>query len=299
MHFDPSDDVGPTLGLETLARRADAEAASREQLPQGTGIGRYMILHRVGAGGGGMVYAAYDPELHRRVAIQAPPRGGRRRRRQQVGQQRGNLVAGPEADVRAVTPLEGGAGDGPALSSHVVSVYDVGLHGDQVFLAMELVNGGSLREWLKTPRERADILRVLLDAGEGLAAAHAAGLIHRDFKPDNVLVGDDGRVRVADFGLAREGTASMPAGAPLAAISNDARSEVAEGAASATSIGTTATPSHFASRPGLGRLAPPHAGRRRHGNTGVHGSGATRRGADGRAHRSVCVRHHGLRSPHR
>ena len=68
---------------------------------------------------------------------------------------------------------------------------------------MELVDGGTLRKWLETPRSRREILQVLTAAGRGLAAAHAAGLVHRDFKPDNVLIGADGRVLVTDFGIVR------------------------------------------------------------------------------------------------
>jgi serine/threonine protein kinase len=88
---------------------------------------------------------------------------------------------------------------------HVVTVYDVGVDGDRVFLVMELVDGTSLAKWLKAGERRTgEIVRAFLDAGEGLAAAHAAGLVHRDFKPDNVLIGRDGRVQVTDFGLALE-----------------------------------------------------------------------------------------------
>ena len=82
-------------------------------------------------------------------------------------------------------------------------VYDAGMVGGQAFVAMEYVQGKTLREWLRGGRTWRQVVDVMLDAGMGLAAAHARGLIHRDFKPDNVLLGDDGRVRVLDFGLAR------------------------------------------------------------------------------------------------
>src|SRR5262249_29067651 len=87
---------------------------------------------------------------------------------------------------------------------NVVSVFDVGVHEDDVFIAMELIDGVTLEEWLKL-EERApeEIVRVLSDAAAGLSAAHRVGMIHRDFKPQNVLIGSDGRVRVTDFGLAR------------------------------------------------------------------------------------------------
>src|SRR5205085_3133038 len=88
---------------------------------------------------------------------------------------------------------------------NVIAVHDVGEWHEHVFIAMELVDGGTLRQWLRrADRSRREILEVFRQAGRGLAAAHAAGLVHRDFKPDNVLVGSDGRVRVTDFGLARD-----------------------------------------------------------------------------------------------
>ena len=95
---------------------------------------------------------------------------------------------------------------------NVLPVYDFGELGDDVFVAMELVEGGTLRTWLSEKRRRwREVLDAFLDAARGLAAAHAVGLIHRDFKPDNVLVGKDGRVRVTDFGLA---SAAAPAALP-------------------------------------------------------------------------------------
>src|SRR5206468_6237223 len=97
-------------------------------------------------------------------------------------------------------------------------VFDVGTFDHRVFLAMEYVDGWTLKEWLKTPRPWRERLAVLKAAGRGLAAAHAAGLVHRDFKPENVLIGKDGRVLVTDFGLARvESVDQTPATARLAA----------------------------------------------------------------------------------
>ncbi|MFY0582603.1 protein kinase domain-containing protein [Cystobacter fuscus] len=95
---------------------------------------------------------------------------------------------------------------------HVLPVYDIGEHGDRVFIALEHVEGSTLRQWLQEAgRPWREVLGVLAQAGEGLAAAHAAGLVHRDFKPDNVLVGRDGRVLVYDFGLACEQGTGSPA----------------------------------------------------------------------------------------
>lgn len=159
-----------------------------ETLVRGAVMGRYMVLERLGSGGMGVVYAAYDPELDRKVAIKLLQAGTPDVERS-GGQMR--LLREAQAMARLSHP-------------NVIAVYDVGTWGERVFVAMELVEGSNLREWLKAaPRGWREIVEVFLAAGRGLAAAHAAGLIHRDFKPDNVLLGQDGRVRVLDFGLAR------------------------------------------------------------------------------------------------
>jgi tetratricopeptide (TPR) repeat protein len=159
-------------------------------------LGRYVILHRLGAGMMGVVYAAYDPQLDRKVAVKVlHPRRG---------------ASGEEARARLVREART-----MARLSHpnVVQVHDVGTvarEGDEddVFLAMEYVEGQDLDAWLEglpsAPQDRwRPILQVFLQAGRGLAAAHAAGVVHRDFKPTNVLVTADGRAKVGDFGLAR------------------------------------------------------------------------------------------------
>jgi eukaryotic-like serine/threonine-protein kinase len=145
-------------------------------------LGRYHLLELVGAGGMGVVWAAWDPELDRRVAIK--------------------LVKATMAAARDRILLEGQA---LAKLSHpnVVPVFDVGVVEEQVYLVMEYVRGKNLRAYCKEPRTVREIVAVYRDAALGLAAAHHAGLIHRDFKPDNAIRGDDGRVRVLDFGLAR------------------------------------------------------------------------------------------------
>ncbi|HEU0034209.1 MAG TPA: serine/threonine-protein kinase [Kofleriaceae bacterium] len=177
-------------GVASERRRRRREAAG-PKLARGESVGRYVILDVLGEGGMGVVYAAYDPELDRKVAIkllQAKPAGG-----SSPGGDQAWLVREAQALARLSHP-------------NVVAVHDVGtLPGDRVFVAIELVEGETLRAWIKRHREpdwRA-VQRVMLEAGRGLAAAHAAGLVHRDFKPENVLVGTDGRVRVMDFGLAR------------------------------------------------------------------------------------------------
>jgi WD40 repeat protein/predicted Ser/Thr protein kinase len=158
------------------------------------------VLRRIGAGGMGVVYAAYDEELDRRVAIKLV-RPGR-----------------DDAEARARTRREAQA---LARLSHpnVVQVYEVGEWAGQVYVAMEFVPGRSLRAWQELrPRGWRELVAMYLQAGRGLAAAHARGLVHRDFKPDNVLVGDDDRPRVVDFGLAHvRGDLSPGTGASAAA----------------------------------------------------------------------------------
>ncbi len=165
------------------ARRAPAEP----RLEPGEVVGRYLILHRVGGGGMGEVYAAWDPDLDRRVALKVVARSAAR---------------DPAAEGRLVREAKA-----MASISHrnVIGVYEVGRVLDRIFIAMEFMDGGTLTSWLSAadrPDWRA-ILDRFLAAGEGLAAAHAVGLIHRDFKPDNVLLGHGDRVVVTDFGLAR------------------------------------------------------------------------------------------------
>ncbi|MBL8627517.1 MAG: serine/threonine protein kinase [Myxococcales bacterium] len=157
--------------------------------------GAYRVDRKLGAGGMGVVYLAQDLRLHRAVAIKIHTRPSERART--------HLMREAAALAQLVHP-------------NVVTVYQVGTLGEQAYVAMEYVPGGTARAWLAAaPRSVAAIVALYLAAGRGLAAAHAAGLVHLDFKPDNVLVADDGRVRVADFGLARgsdDGGAS-PAGA--------------------------------------------------------------------------------------
>ncbi|HEY6179059.1 MAG TPA: protein kinase, partial [Kofleriaceae bacterium] len=170
----------------------DDPAPREPALVAGTRIGRYTILERIGAGGMGVVYAALDPELDRKVAIK--------------------ILRGDGSDARSRTEREARLRDearAMAQLAHpnVVAVFEIDRFHDQVFLVMELVAGQTLAQWLHDkPRNWRAIVEVFVAAGQGLAAAHAAGLVHRDFKPVNVLVGLDGRVRVTDFGLVQDGT---------------------------------------------------------------------------------------------
>jgi serine/threonine protein kinase/tetratricopeptide (TPR) repeat protein len=174
-------------GADTLAESPDPGDTQALQFERGATIERYTVLDKIGAGAMGVVYTAYDPRLDRRVALKVMharpgPRGA-------------EIVARLVREAQALAKLS---------HPNVVAVYDANAIGDLVYLTMELVDGASLARWLKeTRRPNEEILRVFVDAGRGLAAAHQAGIVHRDFKPDNVLVGRDGRVRVVDFGIAR------------------------------------------------------------------------------------------------
>jgi tetratricopeptide (TPR) repeat protein/tRNA A-37 threonylcarbamoyl transferase component Bud32 len=159
-------------------------------LIRGGMIGRYIVLGLLGKGGMGVVYSAYDPELDRKVALKLL-RVVNRKKGEDLDAKRMRLLREAKAIARLSHPS-------------VVVVYDVGTYHDQVFIAMELVDGMTALRWRDTRKPSwKEILRVFIDAGEGIAAAHAADLIHRDFKPDNVMVTREGKVRVMDFGLAR------------------------------------------------------------------------------------------------
>jgi|CXWL01.1.fsa_nt_gi serine/threonine protein kinase len=165
---------------------ADGSPLAGEPMePRARFLGRYLILRELGRGGMGVVYTAYDPELDRKVALKVL------RPDPLFHERQARLQREAQALARLSHP-------------NVIQVYDVGTVGDQVFLAMELVKGENLGVWLEArPRSWPEVVACFVAAGEGLAAAHAAGIVHRDFKPGNVLVGRDGRVRVLDFGIAR------------------------------------------------------------------------------------------------
>jgi tetratricopeptide (TPR) repeat protein len=164
-------------GLQIAQARVAAELFG---IGESGGVGRFQLLNRLGAGGMGVIYAAYDPELERTVAVKLlhVPDGG----------------AGTVAEAKALARLS---------HPNVVPIFDVGYAGEHVYIVMELVLGKTLRHWVAR-RSVHEILKAYRQAGEALVAAHETGLVHRDFKPDNAIMGDDGRVRVVDFGLACE-----------------------------------------------------------------------------------------------
>ncbi len=202
------DDAGCGAAAEALADeddtrtadgdRAECSSSGGRKLPPAEQIGRYRVLSLVGVGGMGQVYSAYDPSLDRRVAIK--------------------LLRPDASPVSAARMAREARALGRISHPNVVTIHEVAEHDGRLAIAMEYVDGETLRQWAlrvpatgSLPRLREG-LDYVLQAGRGLAAAHAQGFVHRDFKPSNVLVGIDGRVRVADFGVVRgDADASMSA----------------------------------------------------------------------------------------
>jgi len=189
------DTCGDCRAVVSVLARASGEPPDGPILPRGTVIRRYVLGDVVGGGAMGVVYAAWDPELDRRVALKVlrdvdgdPARA------------RGRVLREAQAMARLAHP-------------NVVTVHEAGTVDDHVFVAMELVTGRTLRAWARDAPDAPAVCDVMLQVGRGLAAAHAAGLVHRDVKPENVIVGDDGRVRIGDFGLALGGAADGESGA--------------------------------------------------------------------------------------
>jgi serine/threonine protein kinase len=189
-------DSGKPASERAPKRNASATEEEQPERKPGEVVGRYVIVSVIGAGGMGTVYAAYDPQLDRKVALKFL---------------QGNVS--PQNTARLLREAQAMA---KLPHPNVVPVHDVGTDRGDVFLAMEFVDGGTVADWLEAePRSFRDILRVFLEAGRGLAAAHAAGLVHRDFKPTNLLIDKQGRVLVTDFGLVcLDGRTPTPAIAP-------------------------------------------------------------------------------------
>ncbi len=178
-------DVGPVSPLDGT----DSVDAARERIRSElfewttTKIGRFTVLERIGDGGMAVVYAAYDPQLDRKIAIKVL-------RRSSSTLTRGRLIR----EARALAKLQ---------HPNVLQVFEVLERDEDLALAMEFVQGEDLQAYFERDPPWRDVVRVMLDAARGLAAAHQRGLVHRDFKPHNVLLDQQGRARVADFGLAR------------------------------------------------------------------------------------------------
>jgi len=189
----PLGDDATLIASPSELRRASLDAAVtgvRRHTPSHetpTRIGRYLVIERLGEGGMGVVFAAYDPQLDRKVAIK-------------LVRPAYTETSGDEAQARLLREAQALA---RLRHPNIVQVYEVGAYGEEVFVAMEFIAGMTLRTWqFKHAGSWREILKVYSAAGRGLAEAHRAGLIHRDFKPDNVLVTPDGEARVLDFGLA-------------------------------------------------------------------------------------------------
>ncbi len=205
----------------------DAVASERPYLAVGAQVGRYVIAEMIGAGAMGQVYAARDPELGRHVALKLTARQGPLDQERQL------------REARALARIR---------HPNVVAVHDVGMTGDRAFLAMELVPGTTLAD-ATAGRPWRDVVGWYAQAARGLAAAHDAGVVHRDVKPANILFGDDGRVLVGDFGLARGDDA-----AAIAAIA--ATAATADGSLRTAQVGT---PAYMAPEVAAGGRADPRS----------------------------------------
>lgn len=182
--------LGGKTPLSERFRRAQLRAQMFGDPGETLSIGRYKVLARIGSGAMGTVYRAEDPSLDREVAVKVLHRSDEMHR------------ARMSIEAKALAKLS---------HPNVVTVHEVGTEDGQLFVAMEFVQGRTLQAWLEEPSGPSgpSLLDVFVQAAQGLQAAHDAGIVHRDFKPENVIVGDDGRVRVLDFGMARS------PGAPL------------------------------------------------------------------------------------
>jgi tetratricopeptide (TPR) repeat protein/predicted Ser/Thr protein kinase len=171
----------PALGPETVGFDDGTNETLQPALRRR--LGRFSVLGILGRGAMGTVLEAYDDTLARTVALK--------------------LLHGRVDELRKDRLLREAQALAQLSHPNVVQVYEIGLVEDQMFIAMELIEGQTLRKWQQQRRPWREVVAVYLQAGRGLAAAHARGLIHRDFKPENCMIGDNGRVRVLDFGLAR------------------------------------------------------------------------------------------------
>ena len=178
---------GGSLGEDTERPRGRRPVVQRgfQAREPGSRIEQYVIEEVLGSGGMGVVYAATDTQLGRQVAIKV-------------------LRSDSPRDITLASRLLREAQSMAKLSHpNVVTVYEIGTSEREIYIVMEFVRGSTLKRWLTSTRSPLEILKTFIEAGRGLQAAHRAHIIHRDFKPDNVLIDQEGRVRVTDFGLAR------------------------------------------------------------------------------------------------
>ena len=183
-HLDRCVDCRRVVAAAAIDDDEGTDENSEESVQTGPRIGRFVLLRILGEGAMGVVHLAYDPDLRRNVAVKV------------IKPDSGDQLAHERLLLEAQTAAQ-------LSHPNAVTIYDVGVHEGQPYVAMEYVEGTTLAAWLKRRAGWRDAFAIVLAAGEGLAAAHAAGLVHRDFKPGNILVGDNGAVKVSDFGLAR------------------------------------------------------------------------------------------------
>jgi serine/threonine protein kinase len=210
-----------------------------EELPKT--IARFEVRSLVGIGGSSIIYSAWDAEQQRPVAIKLL---------------RHDRSFRPDSQARFLREARSIARlDHP----NVVRIYEVGTHEGRVFLALEYVEGRTLREWVDQEQPSVeDIIERYLDAGRALEAAHQAGVMHRDFKPDNVLLGEDGRVRVLDFGLARS-TRNTDSFQTVETKTPGLRDALAQGPELTATIGISGTPAYKSLEQHFGRPTDPRA----------------------------------------
>ena len=206
---DSPDAVAATAATAATAGARGARAPARPAPADAPDLGdRYQLLEELGRGAMGVVWRARDRSLDREVAIKVLAD------RYAPGEPQERLLDEARAMARLTHP-------------NVIAVHDVGVRHGRIFLAMELVRGVPLSTWLATSRPWPEVVALFRQLGAGLVAAHDAGLVHRDIKPGNIMVGDDGRPRLADFGVAH------------------ARHEVAPAVTATTTAGPIGTPAYM------------------------------------------------------